>query len=117
MNAIAEEEKSLTCSCRTDATLPSTSSSKMFPALCAFRLALYEVMLTDRHAEETGAALQLWKQIQQQQAVPMFVLTLGLQLHHLYPNHSKQLQGGQSQLRVSCKTKRFSCLKVQVIVT
>lgn len=39
MSAIAGEEESLTCLCRTDATPPSTSSNKMFPALCAFRLA------------------------------------------------------------------------------
>lgn len=46
----------------------------MFPALCAFRLPLDEVMLTDHNAEETGAALQLWKQIQQRETIPMFVL-------------------------------------------
>lgn len=76
MSAVAGEEAPLTCLCRTDATLPSTSFSKMFPALCDFRLALDEVMLTDHNVEETGAALQLWKQIQQQGPIPMFVLIL-----------------------------------------
>lgn len=73
-DAIAGQEKSLTCLCRTDATFPSASSSKMFPALCAFRVALDEAMLRDHNAEGTGVALQLWKQIQEQETLPVFVL-------------------------------------------
>lgn len=46
----------------------------MFPALCAFRVALDEAMLRDHNAEGTGVALQLWKQIQQQETLPVFVL-------------------------------------------
>lgn len=63
----------------------------MFPALCAFRLALDEVMLTDHSAEETDAALQLWKQIQQQDTIPVFVLIPWFQLHDLCSHNCKEV--------------------------